>query len=358
MVAAVVGVLGGNEAEARSRGSYGSYGSYGSHGSYGSYASYGSYGSSGGYAAYSTYYGSSGSSGSYASTASYGSSGSAASSGSHGGLFARWHARKAARQAARASHGSSGSSASSGSYGSSGSSASSGSYGSSGSSASSGSYGSAGSYSYGYSVESGAPVEYESEMPATDSETSPTPADAGATLDDAGATIHVTLPALAKVFVNDAPTTSTGADRRFVSRGLRRGLTYSYRIRVEYEADGEPKVENRIVRLTAGGSVDLMFGSDAEQVADAEQATTELTLNVPEQAKVFLSGSATSQSGAVRTYSTTQLQDGEQWSDYVVRVELEQNGEKMVEERSLTLQGGQSYELSIDFGDQRVALLD
>ena len=44
------------------------------------------------------------------------------------------------------------------------------------------------------------------------------------------ASIRVTVPEDASVYVNDALTTSTGTDRQFVSRGLRRGLNYSYRL--------------------------------------------------------------------------------------------------------------------------------
>lgn len=357
IVAAAVSVLGANDAQARSWGKHGSYGSYGSHGSYGSYASYGSYGSSASYATYSSY-GSSASAGSYGSSASAGSAGS-----SGGGLFARWHARKAARKAARASSGSSASYGSHASYGSSGSYASSGSYGSAGSAGSYASYG--GVVDYGMPVEYGTPVEYGDpvEQGTYDSET-PTPptapdaADADSADLQTNATIHVTLPADAMVFVNGAKTSSTGEDRRYVSRGLRRGLSYAYKIRVEYESDGEPKVENRLVRLTAGDSVDLAFGDGVGQLAEATPATTELKLQVPEQAKVFLAGSETQQTGQLRTYSTTQLSSGQTWDDYVVRVELEKDGKKLVEQRSLTLEGGQSYSLSIDFADERVALLD
>jgi uncharacterized protein (TIGR03000 family) len=300
-----------------------SYGSYGSSGSAGSYASYGSYGSSGSSASYGSYggYGGYGSSGSYASSGSYGGS-----SGG-GGLFARWHARKAAKH-------------SSGSYGSSGSSGGS-YYAYSASSGSSGSYGSSGS-SGSYS----APMYYES-APADGVPTEAQPAPP----EETSAAIRVNVPAHATVFVNDRPTTSTGSERNYVSRGLAGGRTYAYKLRVEFERDGEKVVENKLVRLRAGETIDLTFGA-GQQVAAEEAAPTNLTVHVPTEAKVTLAGAATQQAGETRTYATSALAPGQEWDGYVVRVELERNGQTLVEEKTLTIVGGQSYELSFDFAQE------
>lgn len=328
-VAAGIVALGASDALAwgHHKGSYGSsssasYGGYSSSGSSGSYGSYGSSSSS----SYGSYYASSSSS-----SGSYGSS-----SGGRPGMFARWHARKAAKH-------SSGSSASYGTYAysSSGSSASYGSYsGSSGSSASYGGYAAPSGY-----YDNGIPVEGDSYVPADGGvPTEPQPA---APL-DTPASIRVNVPADALVFVNDRPTTSTGAERSFVSRGLANGRTYAYQLRVEYSIDGKQVVENKTVRLHAGESIDLSFGA-GEQVASEGAASTDLTLHVPAGAKVTLAGAVTRQTGETRTYATSSLAPGQEWNGYVVRVELEQNGQTLVEEKTLSLTGGQAYELSFDF---------
>lgn len=284
-----------------------------------SHGSWGSYGSSGSSASY-------GSSGSSASYGSYGSS------GSHGGLFARWHARKAARRAAH-SHGS---------YGSSGSSASYGSYGSSGSSASYGSYGSTGS--------AGAVIihEHHDHHHGHEAEGEPVPA-------DDSASIEVTVPADATVKVNGKATTSEGEVRSFVSRGLKAGLTYSYKLEVSY---GDSQAEVKTVQLRAGQKTSLTFGEDQPEVATKPEATkTSLKVSVPENAKVFLSGTETSQTGEERTYVTTRLAPGAEWSDYTVRVELERDGRTLVRQKTLAVLGGESYELAFDFADEAVAQL-
>jgi uncharacterized protein (TIGR03000 family) len=314
-------------------GSYGSYGGYGSYGSYGvSYASYGSYGS-------------------------YGSYDSCGSSGG-GGLFARWHAKKAARYSSYGSYGGYDSCGSSGGYA-----VAYGSYGSYGSYASCGSSGGV-VYDGGGVYDSGALQSAPTNQPPTP----PTPPGGAPTpqpdMNNPGAggvappatgnpttrvdeaTIWVSLPVDAKVFVNDVATKSTGAERHYVSRGLEPGRTYSYKLRVEFNRDGKPLVEDKLVRLQAGNSVQLAFGNG--QSAEEETAKTELKLHVPEQAKVTLAGAATKQTGEVRSYSTSGLNPGQHWDGYTVRVELEKDGKTLSEEKTLDIEGGKTYELSFE----------
>jgi uncharacterized protein (TIGR03000 family) len=347
VVAAAVVAVATSDAQARSRGGWGSYGGYGSMGSAGSYGGYGSYGSYG----YTANYGSYGSYGGYG--------------GSHGraGLFARWHARKAARKSS--SYGSYGSHGSYGgsyavSYG--GSSGSYGGYGSYGGWGTSGSY--SGTSYYGGDYYDGG-VIYES-APATEMAPMTAPADGAGPpptpspqLNPEGAKsppepsasareaeIFVSLPEDAKVFVNDRPTTSVGGERHYISRGLQPGRTYSYKLRVEFQREGQPAVEDKLVRLQAGQTVKLAFGG--EQAVEQQTAATELKLHVPADATVTLAGAATQQTGEVRTYASSLLKPGQKWDGYVVRVEVEQDGNTLVEERSLDIEGGKSYELAFE----------
>lgn len=312
--ALVIGL--GSEAGAWSYGSWGSSGSYGSAGSYGYAGSYGSYGSGG----------------------SYGSYGRV-------GIIGRIRARHAARHS-YGSYGSYASYGSSGSYGSySVSYGSSGSYGSYGSSGSSGSYGSSGSSgSYGGVIYS-APVETDCDGCATSTTTEQELESSDS------AVIEVSVPADAQVFVNEKATTSTGSSRSYVSNSLQAGQTYMYNFRVEYSENGKDVVKNKSVRLSAGDRVALSFGvNDELKLSSADGgAKTELKISVPAEAKVFLAGSATSQTGTERTYTTHRLGEGETWDGYTIRVELEQDGEKLVREETLSIKGGEVYELAFDF---------
>ncbi|MEM6654774.1 MAG: TIGR03000 domain-containing protein [Planctomycetota bacterium] len=172
--------------------------------------------------------------------------------------------------------------------------------------------------------------------------------------------------------MNDRATSSTGADRHYVSHGLRSGQSYTYSVRVEYEQAGQRVVENKVASLTADSDVRLVFGSDAvvaedESTADRESAavqvsaadededdddggsSTKLTLRVPADARVTLAGSPTRQTGVERQYLTTQLAAGQTWENYRVTVEVDRLGETLTQQRELTLHGGKAHELAFDF---------
>jgi uncharacterized protein (TIGR03000 family) len=97
--------------------------------------------------------------------------------------------------------------------------------------------------------------------------------------------------------------------------------------------------------------VALSFGANEELALHSatDAIKTELKITVPEDAKVFLAGAETDQTGAVRTYTTHRLGDGQTWDGYTVRVELQQDGETLVREETLTVKAGETYELAFDF---------
>lgn len=325
---------------------YGSYGSVGSGsaggGSSGGYA-VASYGSSGG--GYGSYGSTGGGSTGGGSTGGGGSSGVVAG-GSSGGpgplrrLAAHVHDHFAAKAARRAAYGSSGGSVGGGSSGGSGGYVSSygssggyspsygstgASYGSTGShsssygSAGSVSYGSAGSYSSSYgSTGSSYSSGYMGVSTLSPSTTSMLASHSSSNAsDEAAIHLNVDVPEKAKVFVNDAPTTSTGMSRQFVSRGLEAGKKYKFDVRVELtDASGTLVSDTKSVTLTAGDRETLSFASMSKTPIQ-----TVVTLNVPADAKVTLAGNPTNATGTTRTFRTGQLKAGDRWDDYVVEVE-------------------------------------
>lgn len=338
-------------------GSYGGGGSFGG-GSYGGGGSAGSAGSFGGFRSVRTVsYASTGSygGGSFGSTGSYGSTGSAGSYGAQPwcpvrGVVQRIRENRQARIARRAasshgSYGSTGGYVSGSSHGSTGSHGgyvieSSSSHGSTGGYGSTGSHGSTGGHvihshssSYGSAGGYGATNSVVVNQPTL------------ANVVRADAKIAVVVPVNAVVYVNDHKTTSTGSAREFVSHDLLASNSYTYKLRVEFEQNGEQVVENKIVSLRGGETRDLSFGPAIENVAKVAKPETKLSLLVPADAKVTLAGSSTSQTGEEREYRTGHLAEGQAWEGYTVRVEL--NGE--VQEREITLTGGESQLLSFDF---------
>jgi uncharacterized protein (TIGR03000 family) len=170
------------------------------------------------------------------------------------------------------------------------------------------------------------------------------------------ATLNVHVPADAQVFVNGLATKSTGADRRYVSNGLQAGYNYSYEVRAELVRDGRTITETKVVKLQAGDNSEVNFELNGDEGQIAEQPlSTSLTLHVPAQAKVYLSGNETKSFGETRRFSTTKLANGQAWQDYVVRVELEQNGQLLTKEEAVSLAAGDARELTIRFDAPQVA---
>ncbi len=172
------------------------------------------------------------------------------------------------------------------------------------------------------------------------------------------ALMDVRVPQEAKVFVNGRPTRSTGAQRSFVSRGLRPGRIYVYEVRAELMRGDERLVETRQVRIRGGQRADVEFrfqqGLAAERPADESPRTT-LILRVPEDAKVTLAGRETMATGPVREFSTTKHISAGQWANYPVRVEIERNGETSVQKRTITLAAGKTLEETFHFDAPQVA---
>jgi uncharacterized protein (TIGR03000 family) len=75
---------------------------------------------------------------------------------------------------------------------------------------------------------------------------------------DAGM-LTLLVPEGAKVFVNGYATKSQGAQRQYISYGLKAGMSYNFDIQVLAVIDGKPREEKRTVTLTAGQQSSVAF---------------------------------------------------------------------------------------------------
>jgi len=169
--------------------------------------------------------------------------------------------------------------------------------------------------------------------------------------------LAVNVPADAAVYVNGLLTKTPGTHRRFVSRGLVRGYGYTYNIRAVVKRDGKELSDTHVVHVQAGEKKQVAFNFDQAPLQDlADWVPTMLTVRVPEGAEVMLEGRATGATGTVRRFTTSELAKGEKWEGYNVVVMLAQDGRVASRQKSINLVGGQSHELSFDFGPERLAL--
>jgi uncharacterized protein (TIGR03000 family) len=131
---------------------------------------------------------------------------------------------------------------------------------------------------------------------------------------------------------------------------LQSGFNYTYEVKAEVVRDGRSIEQVKQVNLRAGQTAELAF-----DFPRSEQLETSLTVHVPAEAKVYLAGNATKAQGEVRVFRTTGLAAGKDWSDYTVRVEVEQDGRTVTKEKTISLKAGESQEVTFDFEDDRVA---
>ncbi len=73
-----------------------------------------------------------------------------------------------------------------------------------------------------------------------------------ASVDPTTAVIVVSLPADAKLTIDDQPTTSTSDHRVFVSPSLTAGKDFTYTLKAEIAVNGKPTVVSKVVTVRAG----------------------------------------------------------------------------------------------------------
>jgi len=79
----------------------------------------------------------------------------------------------------------------------------------------------------------------------------------------APANLIVTLPADAKLSIDEAITSSTGTVRSFVTPELERGKTYYYTLKAEITRDGKAEIISREVEVRAGEATRVMIEAPA-----------------------------------------------------------------------------------------------
>ncbi|MCA9130115.1 MAG: TIGR03000 domain-containing protein [Planctomycetales bacterium] len=175
----------------------------------------------------------------------------------------------------------------------------------------------------------------------------PIPMSVASSVSGANDSVHLTVsvPSQARVFVNDNLTTSTGAVRQFVSKGLTPGKSYRFMVRAEVDAaDGTKMTDEKEVVVSAGQFEQLQFAFENSR----QPIQTAVTLNVPEDAEVTLAGNQTKISGQSRVFRTSQLLVGDVWDDYEIEVK---QGDQ-VKRQKIRLIAGDNIELTFNFDEE------
>lgn len=154
--------------------------------------------------------------------------------------------------------------------------------------------------------------------------------------------LNVSVPSDAKVYVNDRLTTTPGDSRSYVSRNLEAGRNYRFEIRASIVRDGREISLERNVVMRSGRSEFVKFDFD-------NPVMTQLTVKVPEDAKVELCGNATKASGSLRSFKTAMM-PGQIWENYDIQVQFQQDGKIVNRQKSITIKAGQQYVVDFESG--------
>jgi uncharacterized protein (TIGR03000 family) len=156
------------------------------------------------------------------------------------------------------------------------------------------------------------------------------------------AVLSVNVPEEAKVYINGRLTRTEGDVRSYVSRGLKSGKKYDYRVKAVLSRNGKEIVRNQKVKLVPGLQKSISFDFD-------QPATTTIALKVPSDAEVILSGNKTSATGRIRYYATQELEDGESWKDYKILVSVNRDGKTITQEKTIDISAGELRMVAFDF---------
>jgi uncharacterized protein (TIGR03000 family) len=158
--------------------------------------------------------------------------------------------------------------------------------------------------------------------------------------------VTVTLPAEAKLFVQGVACPLTSAKRTFDTPKLQVGQNYIYTLRAEVARAGRTLVETRQVSITAGKRVVVDFGDMS--AAKVAAGPAQVTVLLPEEAKLLVQGMACPLTSGKRTFSSPQLQAGQSYT-YTLQAEVIRVGQSITESRRVTLAAGQR--VVVDFGN-------
>ncbi|MEC9092481.1 MAG: TIGR03000 domain-containing protein [Planctomycetota bacterium] len=156
--------------------------------------------------------------------------------------------------------------------------------------------------------------------------------------------LTVSVPAEAKIYVNDKLTRTNGPIRRYKTPELKPGQKLSFRVRAVVEKEGKKLTQTKLVDLSSGNTKHLEFAFE-----NPPPPVTVLSLSVPENALITLAGNQMAASGPLRMFTTTSLKRGESWKDYQIVVTAQVNGKTIVKSKTIDLISGESVDLDFDF---------
>lgn len=175
------------------------------------------------------------------------------------------------------------------------------------------------------------------------------------------AIITTYVPKNAKVYINGILTDLTGTTRRFYSQGLQPNLQYPYDLVIEWTENGRRHRAQQRVLMQAGDHKSIRVGkqplpSMPTAMSPDDYPTTEITVELPEDAKLFIDDVASPGTGMKRRFATEELAPDAQPVEYVLRAEWVVDGQTLTDTKTISVHGGEKKLVRFDFAEQQALI--
>ncbi|MFN4260991.1 MAG: TIGR03000 domain-containing protein [Gemmataceae bacterium] len=170
----------------------------------------------------------------------------------------------------------------------------------------------------------------------------------------------VQLPADAKMYIDDQLANLSTGTRTFRTPELERNRDYYYDIKVEAVRDGQTVSDSKRVVVRAGQQARVRFDDPqattvSRPSGEATAVVSQVTVQVPADAKLLVNGVASPQTSATRVFNTPQLEKGKKYA-YTFQAEVERNGQKLTANRHVEFVAGQAVNVDLsNLGQAQIA---
>lgn len=160
-------------------------------------------------------------------------------------------------------------------------------------------------------------------------------------LPESRAQLVVRVPADAKLYADGQATTLTGSERSFMTPEITAGKDFAYTLKMEVTKDGQVQSEIKKVVVRAGHRTVVDFVS-----AQADRVTSEVTVTLPENTKLYVDGVVAVSKAGTHTFKTPELPKGQQFA-YSFRAEVDNNGRTESQIQRVVFKAGEA--IKVDF---------
>jgi uncharacterized protein (TIGR03000 family) len=149
-----------------------------------------------------------------------------------------------------------------------------------------------------------------------------------------------------RISVNGQRTERDAAEMTFLTPALQQGKSYSYEVNAEFVRDGKLTTETKRVTVKAGHQTMVDFSDlNLGAIAQAAMKPATVTVNLPEDGKLFVDGAPYPISANQRTFNTPALRQGKDYY-YELKAQVVRDGKTQTETQTITVEPGKHVQVN------------